>query len=107
MAKKKKTRQQKIIADLRRQINASQIKSVPLAVEKKVKEREQPLPLSLDLPNIKPLEKQSWAGTFVNKSYLVKDLKKTAILTTSIIAVQLVLLLILKIHVLVLNGLIY
>lgn len=97
MAKKKKTRQQKIIADLRRQINASQTKSAPLV----------PLPISLDLPKIKPPEKQSSAGTFINKSYLVKDLQKTAILTASIVAVQLVLLLILKNHILVLNGLIY
>ena len=101
MAKKKKTRQQKIIADLRRQIDVSQIKSAPL--EKK----EKPLSSSLNLPKIKSPEKQPSASTLSNVPYLIKDLRKTAILTTSIIAVQLVLLLILKNHIFVLNGLIY
>ena len=94
MAKKKKTRQQKIIADLRRQINASQTKSAPV------------LP-SLNLPKVNLSEKKQATATFVNMSYLVKDLQKTAILTTSMIAFQLILLFILKNHIITLNGLIY
>lgn len=102
---KRKTRQQKIIADLRRQINASQTKSAPL--EKKVEKREQPLSPSLNLPALNLSPKKQTISTFTNTSYLIKDLQKTAILTTSIIAVQLILLVILKNHILVFNGLIY
>ena len=102
---KRKTRQQKIIADLRRQINASQTKSVPL--EKKVEKREQPPSPSLNLPSLNLSEKRESISTFTNTVYLIKDLRKTAILTASIIAVQLILLLILKNHIFTLNGLIY
>lgn len=102
---KRKTRQQKIIADLRRQVNASQTKSAPL--EKKVEKREQPLPHSFNLPALNLTEKKQFVSTFTNTTYLIKDLRKTAILTTSIVAAQLILLLILKNHILILNGLIY
>lgn len=105
MAKRKKTRQQKIIADLRRQINASQTKSVPL--EEKIEKREQSLSLSLNLPKLNLSEKKQPVSTFTDTSYLIKDLRKTAVLTTSIIAVQLILLFILKNNILTLNGLIY
>jgi hypothetical protein len=105
MAKKKKTRQQKIIADLRRQINASQEKSTP--IEKKIEKREQPISRSLTLPVINLNEKKQVSSTFTNIPYLIKDLRKTAILTTSMVACQLVLLFILKNHVITLSGLIY
>jgi hypothetical protein len=102
---KRKTRQQKIIADLRRQINASQTKSAPLG--KKLEKHEQPLSFSLNLPKIDLSGKKQHVSTFTNTSYLINDLRKTAILTTSIVAVQLILLFILKNHILILNGLIY
>jgi hypothetical protein len=102
---KRKTRQQKIIADLRRQINASQTKSAPL--EKKFEKHEQPTSPSLNLPKLNISPKKQSISTFTNTSYLVKDLRKTIILTTSIVAVQLILLLILKNHILTFNGLIY
>ena len=102
---KRKTRQQKIIADLRRQINASQTKSVPL--EKKVEKREQPLSPSLNLATLNLGEKRQSVDTFTNTSYLIKDLRKTGILTTSIIAVQLILLVILKNRILTIPGLNY
>lgn len=102
---KRKTRQQKIIADLRRQVSASQTKSAPL--EKKIEKREQPLFPSLNLPTLNLSEKKRPISTFINTAYLIKDLRKTAILTTSIVAVQLILLFILKNHILILNGLIY
>ncbi|MCL6096426.1 MAG: hypothetical protein M1444_01955 [Patescibacteria group bacterium] len=105
MAKKKKTRQQKIIADLRRQINASQKKSAP--VEKKIENRQQTIIPSLNLPQINLSETKQTAGAFANMSYLVKDLQKTTILTASIISFQLILLFILKNHIITLNGLIY
>jgi hypothetical protein len=105
MAKKKKTRQQKIIADLRRQIDASERKSAP--VEKKKEKREQPITPSLNLPKVNISQAKQTTDTFTNTSYLVKDLRKTAILSTSIIAFQIVLLFILKNHVITLGGLIY
>jgi hypothetical protein len=105
MAKKKKTRQQKIIADLRRQINASQEKSAP--VEKKIERHEKPVSPSLTLPVVNLNERKQTSSTFTNISYLIKDLRKTAILTTSIVACQLILLFILKNHVVTLSGLIY
>jgi hypothetical protein len=107
MAKKKKTRQQKIIADLRRQINASQTKSAP--VERKIEKHEQPVraAITLNLPKVNLSENKQTTGTFVNMSYLLKDLQKTSILTASIIAFQLILLFVLKNHVITLYGLIY
>jgi len=102
---KRKTRQQKIIADLRRQINTSQTKSAPL--EKKIEKREVPLSPSLNLPTLSLNEKKQSVSTFTNTAYLIKDLQKTAILTASIVAAQLILLVILKNHILTLNGLIY
>ncbi len=105
MAKKKKTRQQKIIADLRRQINASQIKSA--LVEKKVEKEKHPILPSFNLPKVNLSENKQTPSTFTNMSYLAKDLQKTAILTMSIIAFQLILLFILKNHIITLNGLIY
>lgn len=105
MAKKKKTRQQKIIADLRRQVYASQSES-NLVIEKKVEKQEQS-PSSFRLPTVTAIEKKQSFATAINTSFLVKDLQKTAILTASIVAVQLILLFILKSHIFVLNGLIY
>ncbi len=102
---KRKTRQQKIIADLRRQINASQTKSAPL--EKKIEKRERPASPSLNLATLSLGEKKQPVSTFTNTSYLIKDLQKTGILTASIIAVQLVLLVILKNHILTIPGLNY
>src|ERR1035437_8644021 len=102
---KRKTRQQKIIADLKRQINASQTKSAPL--EKKFEKHEQPLSPSLNLPKFNLSEKKQPISTFTNTTYLIKDLRKTVILTASIVAVQLILLIILKNHILIFNGLVY
>mgnify|MGYP006871789676 CR=1 FL=1 len=102
---KRKTRQQKIIADLRRQINASQTKSVP--IEKKVEKHKQTLSPSLNLSTLNLNPTKQAISTFTNTSYLIKDLRKTVILTTSIIVIQIILLVILKNHILTFNGLIY
>ena len=104
MAKKKKTRQQKIIADLRRQIYASKTDNAPF--EEKTEKPKQPS-LSFKLPAINTVEKKQSFAAITNTSYLAKDLQKTAILTASIITAQLILLFVLKNHILVLNGLIY
>lgn len=106
MAKKKKTRQQKIIADLRRQISASQPES-NLVIEKKIEKKEQVSSFNLKESYL-PEKKQSVSTySLVNTSYLIKDLRKTTVLTLSIIAAQLILLFILRSHMFVLNGLIY
>ena len=109
MAKKKKTRQQKIIADLRRQIYASQPESNLLVekIEKKVEKQDQSSGFSIKESYLTENKKTFSTSGLVNTSYLINDLRKTALLTLSIIAVQLVLLFILRSHIFVLNGLIY
>ena len=107
MAKKKKTRQQKIIADLRRQVYASQPESNPLIVEKKTEKKEESVSFNLKESFLPEKKQSSSTSTLVNTSYLINDLRKTTILTLSIVALQLVLLFILRSHIFVLNGLIY
>jgi hypothetical protein len=101
MAKKKKTRQQKIIADLRRHSLESLSQKVPIikadAPQVAVKET------TLKTEIVKTENKDN----NVSYSYLIHDLKKTAFLTTSIIALQIVLYFTLTHKILVLPGLSY
>lgn len=85
---KKKTRQQKIIADLHRRLLMTKTESI----------KTTPSPQS-ETTNIKHL-------TYTNP-YLVKDLKKTAMLTAGIVLGQLFLFFLLKQHLLVLPGISY
>ena len=101
MAKKKKTRQQKIIADLRRQVYASQDHPVSPVIKEEKTENHIPVILKSNIPVKK-------AEIFTNTyPYLVKDLRKTAILSTAIVLGQFLLLFILKNHIFTINGLIY
>ena len=85
MAKKRKTRSQKLLADTRHfayhlETSAAQVK---LPVEKKLS-----LSLNFDTPNIlKPA---------VSYSYVFQDLKKTALITFSILTAQIILFFILN-----------
>ncbi len=101
MAKKKKTRQQKIIADLRRQIYASQ-DHVVVSVKKETPENQ--VPSSIIKTNIPIRKPEIFTNTY---PYLVKDLRKTAILSAAIILGQFILLFILKNHIFTIGGLIY
>ncbi len=101
MAKKKKTKQQKIVADLRRQLlkkNLSNKNETP--VVKSVRDDKKPL---IEEPQIKVVKKE----TNFNYSYLTHDLKKTAVLTSSIVALQIILYFALTNKILILPGLSY
>jgi hypothetical protein len=98
---KRKTRQQKVIADLRRQVYATKLEN--FSIEKPLEKKSE----SVNLPKISFAAKNTTSIGLVNINFLVKDLQKTLILTLSIIAVQLILLAVLKNHIFVLNGLIY
>ncbi|MBI2074327.1 MAG: hypothetical protein HYT83_00645 [Candidatus Levybacteria bacterium] len=108
MSKRKKTRQQKIIADLRRKLQStSHPSSTSQAIDNKSIVQN-------TLPN---QEKQTNTNKFIstyitNKvvsagvySYLPYDLQKTFFLTTSIVAVELLLFFLLRNHVIVLPNL--
>lgn len=101
MGKHKKTRKEKIIADLRHQLYS-------------FKHQDFPSQNSSIIKPINPQEKQvlsninSFANTLINSyPYLKHDVLKTLILTMSIVAFQILLLLILKRHIIVLPGIHY
>jgi len=96
MAKKRKTREQKILADLRHNFKHNFISQAPLT------EKIQ--------PQIVPSIIAPIAGKTVALSaypYLVKDLTKTAILTLGIFVFQIILFTLLKNHVLIIPGISY
>ena len=101
MAKKKKTKQQKVVADLRRQLlkrNLSNQSEPPVVKTVEIKK-----PLEKE-PQIKVTEKKE---EDLNYNYLAHDLKKTAILTSSVIALQIILYFALTNKILILPGLSY
>ena len=102
MAKKKKTRQQKIIADLRRQVNASQ--SHVEETQKREEKRENPVTISLSNAATTIRKPQIFTNTY---PYLVNDLRKTAILSLAIVFAQLIFLFVLRNHIVTIDGLIY
>ena len=88
MGNKRKTRKEKVIADLRRQLYSFKGQDV-VSLEPKV-------PLK---PKTSPISSSALVNTY---PYLISDVLKTGILTMSIIACQIILFLILKNHVIVL-----
>jgi hypothetical protein len=104
---KRKTRQQKIIADLRRQLSTT--KTEPIKIEE--------LPKSKLTTAVIPQEKKinSVINNAINDTkhlaytnpYLSKDLRKTAILTTGIVLGQVVLFFLFRQHILILPGISY
>jgi hypothetical protein len=106
MAKKKKTKEQKIIADLRRQLLKDNLSS------QKVQETKQDTPQANSAKEI--TFKKDFVSdvapkknNIVNYSYLMHDLRKTAVLTSSIVALQIVLFFLLTHKILILPGLSY
>ncbi len=101
MAKKKKTRQQKIIADLRRKISNENLSSQNTVLAKvntpqvKITKKEIPIVLKTEKK-----DEQNYA-------YLKRDLRKTAILTGSVVAAQIILFLVLTNKLIILPGLSY
>lgn len=111
MAKRKKTRQQKIIADLRRKLQMEK-RSVSSKLSPVIERRSltslrtgsaiprQAQDKSLGFTTVYP--EQSRRARNDNYSYLFHDLSKTGILTGGIIAAQLILFFLLKNHIIVL-----
>ena len=92
MGNKRKTRKEKVIADLRRQLYSFKGHNI-VTSEPKVLLQPKTLPTSPALVNRYP--------------YLISDVLKTGILTMLILACQIILFLILKNHVIKLPGVVY
>ncbi len=96
MAKKRKTRQDKIIADLRHQLNLS---TLPEVQEKKT--------ITETKISLAPVTERTYASQTISYDFLISDLRKTAIITTSFIFLQTVLFFLLKNHIIAIPGLNY
>lgn len=117
MSKKKKTRQVKIIADLRRKVqivdSASPASSSPIKATENYTVAAEPKRQTFFLPTMtisKPLlapRSFSEVGSTFSTSYLKNDISKTAFLTLSIIAAQTLLFFFLRQHIVKIPGLVY
>lgn len=103
MAKKKKTRQQKIIADLRKQLLKDDLSSQKIQTQSLDDSFEKKL-VSSDAITLNPTKQNNQT---INFSYLIHDLKKTAMLTLSVIILQIALYILLTNRLLILPGLTY
>ena len=99
MAKKRKTREQKILADLRHSFQHNSISVAPLAGKTETT-------FSTNAPSV-VRGKTASTTTLTAYPYLAKDLAKTAILTLAIFAFQIILLALLKNHILIVPGIGY
>jgi hypothetical protein len=96
MAKKRKTREQKILAEQRHNFSHTFTSQVPLTVK---------IPTQIS-PSI--IAQRAPKTTALNAyPYLAKDLSKTALLTVGIFVFQIVLFTLLKNHVLMIPGISY
>lgn len=104
MAKHKKTKQQKIIADLRRQLQyeSQTTSSKKLPTEQSISIQPKTINLPKEFSFKKPSENLQNKIVNNNYPYLKHDLFKTAVLTGSIIFAQLFLFFVLKNHIIVL-----
>jgi hypothetical protein len=97
MAKKRKTREQKKLADLRHNFTHTLVKNT-------ISEANVKLPNKTD----KPSETKIILKTASNEyPYLMKDLSKTAMLTAAMLTLQFLLFFLIKNHVVNIPGLIY
>ncbi|HUD04948.1 MAG TPA: hypothetical protein VMR59_03105 [Patescibacteria group bacterium] len=96
MAKKRKTREQKILADLRHNFSHTFASQAPLSVK-----IQAPI-----VPSVAMSQMQR-TTTLNAYPYLAKDLTKTAILTLGIFVFQIILFLLLKNHALIIPGISY
>ena len=95
MAKKRKTREQKKLADLRHSFRHVFVSQLPPAAKIQLQQKE-----TISLPN-KP---KPQLPTNTAYPYLAKDLSKTGVLTLGILAFQIILFTLLKNHVLMIPG---
>jgi hypothetical protein len=96
MAKKRKTREQKILADARHNFSHTLTGQTPLTV--KIQTQITPSILTQNAPKIVALNQYP---------YLIKDLSKTALLTLGIFIFQIILFTLLRNHVLIIPGISY
>jgi hypothetical protein len=96
MAKKRKTREQKISANLRHNFSHTFTSGTPLSV----KIQPQITPSMLKMTSQKTVALNSYP-------YLIKDLSKTAILTLAIFISQIILFTLLRNHVILIPGISY
>jgi hypothetical protein len=91
MARQRKTRQQKIIAGLRRKVSTIEAKSPPSHIH-----------ISEIIPSVSSTSIRTEPS---NYAYVIKDLRKTGILTFAIIGAQLLLFFLLRNRMISLPGL--
>ncbi|MGA2967962.1 MAG: hypothetical protein ABSD69_02230 [Candidatus Levyibacteriota bacterium] len=96
MAKKRKTREQKILADLRHNFKHTFTSQTPPAV--RIQTQIVPSLANQTTPKVTALNQYP---------YLIKDLTKTALLTAGIFIFQLILFTLLKNHALIIPGISY
>jgi hypothetical protein len=97
MAKKRKTREQKKLADQRHNFTHSLANHSHSEAKISLQNKE----------NVKPLIKPHAVVSINEYPYLIKDLSKTGLLTAAIITSQLILFFLLKNHIFTIPGLIY
>ena len=97
MAKRRKTREQKKIADLRHSFTHSLVKSNDSEAKIVLQNKK----------NIIPLIKSQPLAYINEYPYLIKDLSKTGLVTSLILGFQVILFFLLKNHTLKIPGLIY
>ena len=95
MAKKRKTRDQKKLADLRHNFTHS------------ISEQKVHLEAKIQTQTTKPLFKPQAISSVNAYPFLAKDLSKTALLTAVILGFQIVLFVLVKNHTLIIPGLTY
>lgn len=88
MSKRKKTRQQKIIADLRRQVHITKKTTTDTTLQSAYEDRPYVVPEKFTPP--KNISMQTYSAPYEH-THLQKDVRKTMILTSSIVACELLL----------------
>ena len=111
MAKKRKTRQQKILADLRHNFNHAivnqKMPSVNIPAKRESYKQKFPSEQVQKTALIKTAQKFQSPSSANAYPYLIKDLSKTGILTVAILTFQITLFFLLKNHILIIPGLNY
>ncbi len=101
MAKVRKTREQKKLADLRHNFTHSLVKNTYLKASSKAK-------ITLETKENPKISSNIQSATLSNEyPYLIKDLSKTGVLTALILGFQIILFFLIKNHALKIPGLIY
>ncbi|HSX40728.1 MAG TPA: hypothetical protein VLF68_03880 [Candidatus Saccharimonadales bacterium] len=106
MAKKKKTRLEKRLADLRRQVQLSQNAVVSAAPSSPAEIAQPKIQTEIVLPKISiPFTPSQ--SSYTHLALLKHDIRKTTLLTLSLIALQIALFFMLRFHIVKVPGLLY